>query len=143
MSSILTSGNFSSDSGTLGICRVLLFDALGGSLELGETDAQEAAARELREETSLQFDPNDMEALFTYETKGSALEHTHSRMYTVFGLTISSCDFEVYEGAGKVHVPFSGENLDSYNVTPSAIYALNQLTGWKMGYYDSKEAKES
>ena len=65
----------------------------GGSGEPGET-AHDCAVRELREETSLQFRPDDVVPIMEYYRSDAR------RMQYIFELRTSAEDFEVFEGLG-------------------------------------------
>ncbi len=70
-----------------------MYTFFGGSIENGE-DGRTAAARELREETSLVFDDDALRPIAAYPREGGGT-------MSVFTLLLPSDDFEVYEGVGK------------------------------------------
>lgn len=65
----------------------------GGSVEEGETVAT-AVSRELREETSIEFQDSDLNYVASFKRSGGGV------MY-VYALKLTSDEFEVYEGQGK------------------------------------------
>ena len=70
-----------------------MYTFFGGSIENGE-DSRMAAARELREETSIAFEDDALRVIAAYPREGGGT-------MSVFALLLSSDEFEVYEGAGK------------------------------------------
>lgn len=92
-----------------------MISAFGGSIEDGET-ARQAATRELREETNIQFRETDMTYL---KTLFQPLNDGTSRWVTAYLLTgIDTAHLEIYEGEGYVLV----DPLDMAltNLTPKA-----------------------
>lgn len=113
----------------------------GGGVETNENHLQ-AAARELREETNIVFDTGDLEVGLVYHLRNSMAKLTGSEITTVYLLRIDSCDIEVYEGQGLTRIPARGASLVGSNLTPFAYSILNDITGWRGGYYEVKEKDE-
>lgn len=106
----------------------------GGYVDQADLGFDQAAVRELKEETNLEFVHEDIKLLTEINNFGGGIIDPY--ILKVFLLKASSCDFEVYEGTGKVKVPSSKPDLKEYNLAPSAFYILNSITQWNGGRYE-------
>jgi 8-oxo-dGTP pyrophosphatase MutT (NUDIX family) len=112
-----------------------LLGFFGGHIEKGEEPLQ-AATRELKEETSLNF--KDLEFIATYTIDKDTLNRLRRRsslakdeyQYNLFKLKIDKPNFQVYEGVGA-EVYSLQELRKREDATVSTDYAVNNLLGDK------------
>jgi 8-oxo-dGTP pyrophosphatase MutT (NUDIX family) len=112
-----------------------LLGFFGGHIEKGEEPLQ-AATRELKEETSLNF--KDLEFIATYTIDKDTLNRLRRRsslakdeyQYNLFKLKIDKPNFQVYEGVGA-EVYSLQELRKREDTTVSTDYAVNNLLGDK------------
>ncbi|HRJ90582.1 MAG TPA: Mur ligase domain-containing protein [Candidatus Saccharibacteria bacterium] len=97
----------------------------GGAIENDES-LREGAARELAEETNLDFDTAELEYCGTFYQTGTL--DGKPRMVSYYVLRdADTSNIEVYEGQGAAKIPLSADT-SVYNLAPSVPEALARLT---------------
>lgn len=101
-----------------------LLGFFGGKIEKNELPEQ-AALRELSEETTLKIDGLKLESLADYQLPEPEKNSAGVKTFYLFRTEIQNTDFEVLEGVGK-EVYHSKELTRRTDLTPSVRHALGQ-----------------
>ena len=96
----------------------------GGAMEPSDKSPRDAAFRELREETSLEFAIGDLRQFIELSYAVTTVnDHKDRSEFFLFLLETDATEFEVYEGQGIYVLQFDA-SLGEHNLSPLADMAL-------------------